>query len=185
MSRESQKETFFYILDSKECFWNRKSEVLAKSKKSTFCKGVSPWFLSKNRAFSYMFFFEQKARKQHFLMFWIEKNALWTKKEKFYKILKNRRFEKGFVHAFCQKRDLFHYMSFFLAKKAKKKHFLIFWIENKVFCTSKVKFSQSRKKTTFCKGISPLFLSKNRTFSRMFFFFEPNKAEKNIFWYSG
>ena len=75
-SKKTQKETFFFILDSKECFLDPKSEILAKSKKSTFCIGVSPWFLSKNRPFSYMFFLEQKkARKKEFLIFWIEKNA--------------------------------------------------------------------------------------------------------------
>ena len=38
----SKKETYFDILDSKECFSDLKSETLAKSKKSAFCKGVSP-----------------------------------------------------------------------------------------------------------------------------------------------
>ena len=55
-SKESQTEIFFDILDIKECSLDLKSEVLKKSKKSTFCKGVSPWFLSKNRPFSHMFF---------------------------------------------------------------------------------------------------------------------------------
>ena len=56
LSKKSHKETFFDILDIKKYFLNLKSETLAKSKKSTFCKGVSPWFFSKNRPFSYMFF---------------------------------------------------------------------------------------------------------------------------------
>ena len=61
LSKESKKETFFDILDSKECFLDLKSEVLKNSKKSAFCKGVSSLFLTKNRRFSYMFFFfEQK-----------------------------------------------------------------------------------------------------------------------------
>ena len=59
-SKKSQKESFFDILDSKEFFLDLKSEVLAKSKKSTFCNGVSPQFLSKNRPFSYMPFFQQR-----------------------------------------------------------------------------------------------------------------------------
>ena len=78
-SQKCQKETFFFILDSKECFLDPKSEILAKSKKSTFCKGVSPWFLSKNRPFSHMFFLrKKKARKKHFLIFWIENKAFRT-----------------------------------------------------------------------------------------------------------
>ena len=57
LSKESKKETFFDVLDRKERFLDLKSEVLKKSKKSTFCKGISPWFLSKNRALFHMFFF--------------------------------------------------------------------------------------------------------------------------------
>ena len=60
LSKESQKETFFDLLDRKEFFLDLKAEVLTQSKKSTFCKGVSPWFLLKNRLFSHMFFFQQK-----------------------------------------------------------------------------------------------------------------------------
>ena len=65
-SQKSQKQTFFYILDSKECFFDPKSEILAKSKKSTFFKGVSQWFLSKNWPFSHMFFLATKGRKKDF-----------------------------------------------------------------------------------------------------------------------
>ena len=76
LSKKTQKQTFFDILDRKESFLDLKSEVLKKSRKSTFCKGVSPWFLSKNRPFSNMFFFLAKqARNKQFLKFWIEKNA--------------------------------------------------------------------------------------------------------------
>ena len=75
LSKQSKKETYFDKLDSKECFLDLKSETLAKSKKSLFCKGVSPWFLSKNCPFSYISFLKKKARKKHFLIFWIVKNA--------------------------------------------------------------------------------------------------------------
>ena len=53
---KSEKETFFYILDSKEYFLDLKSKVLARLKKWTFCKAVIPWFFSKNGPFCYMFF---------------------------------------------------------------------------------------------------------------------------------
>ena len=66
LSKETQKETFFDILDRKECFLNHKKKVLKNSKKSTFCKGVSLWFLSKNRPFSYKIFLEQKRKKETF-----------------------------------------------------------------------------------------------------------------------
>ena len=64
-SKKRQKETFFYILDRKQCFLDLKGEVLAKSEKSTFCIGVSPWFLAKNRPFSYDFFWA-KSKKEIF-----------------------------------------------------------------------------------------------------------------------
>ena len=75
LSQKSQKERFFDILDRKEYFLDLKSELLKKSKKSTFCKGVSPWYFSKNWPFPYLFFWAKKVRKKHFLIFWIEKNA--------------------------------------------------------------------------------------------------------------
>ena len=124
LSKKSQKETFFDILDRKECFLDLKSEVLKNSKKWTVCKGVSPWFLSKNRPFPPMFFF-------------------WT-------------------------------------KKARKKHFLIFWIEKKrkeCFLDHKRKVLKSSKKSTFSKGVSPWFLSKNQPFSHMFFFCKKSQKE--------
>ena len=130
-SKKSQKETFFYILDRKQCFLDLKGEVLAKSQKSTFCIGVSPWFLAKNRPFSYNFVFEQKAREKYFLIFWIENKVFWTFKVKFSQSLKKRHFAKGLVHGFVKKSTFFLY--FFLAKEARKKHFLIFWIEKNVF----------------------------------------------------
>ena len=69
LSKQSKKETYFDILDSKECFFDLKSEVLKNSKKWTFCQGV-------NRPFSHLCFFPEKnATNKHFLIFWIEKNA--------------------------------------------------------------------------------------------------------------
>ena len=79
------------------------------------------------------------------------------------------------------KKSTFLLCVFFGAIKASKKHSLIFWIENNAFWTSKVKFSQSRKKPTFCKGVSPWFLSKNQPFSHMFFL--GKKKQKKTFFY--
>ena len=66
-SQKSQKEGFFDILDRKEYFLDLKGELLKKSKKSTFCKGVSPWFFSKNRPFSHMFFMGKQSHIETFL----------------------------------------------------------------------------------------------------------------------
>ena len=64
LTKKSQRETFFDILDRKECFLDLKSEVLKNSKKSTFSKGVSPWFLAKIRPSSYMFFLSKQSKKE-------------------------------------------------------------------------------------------------------------------------
>ena len=83
------------------------------------------------------------------------------------------------------KKSIFLLYIFFLAKKARKKHSLIFWIENNAFWTSKVKFSQSRKKSTFFKGVSSWFLSKNRLFSHIFFFWEKKNKKETFFYFLG
>ena len=86
LSKQSKKETYFNILDSKECFLDLKGEALAKSKKSTFCKGVSLWFLSKNRPFSYKIFLEQKRKKETFFNILNRKECFLDHKRK---VLKN------------------------------------------------------------------------------------------------
>ena len=89
---------------------------------------------------------------------------------------KKRHFGKGLVHGFCQKIDLF-LICLFLAKKARKKHFLIFWTENKAFWTLKVRFSNSRKKSTFCKGVSPWFCQNINLFVIPFFLTKKSQRE--------
>ena len=63
-SKKSEKETCFDILDTKECCLDLKSEVLKKWKKSTICKEVSPWFLSKNRPFSHRLVLSKESQKE-------------------------------------------------------------------------------------------------------------------------
>ena len=118
-SKQSKKETYFDILDSKECFFDLKSETLAKSKKSAFCKGVRPWFLSKNRPFSYRLFEAKKARNKHFLKFWIEKNAFFDLKSEVLKNSKNRTFCQGVIQWFLAKNRPFSHM-FFSRNKCQK-----------------------------------------------------------------
>ena len=140
-------------------------------------------FVKKSTFFSYVFFWAKKSHKQTFFDILDRKRMLFKPQKKTSKKLyQNRHFAKGLVHGFCQKIDLF-LICFFFSKRAIKKYFLIFWIEKKVLWTSKVKFLQSRKQSSFCKRVSPWFLSKNRPFSHMFFL-SKKKPERNIFWYS-
>ena len=131
LTKKSQKETFFDILDRKECFLDLKSEVLTKSKNIDILKGVSPWFLSKNRPFSCLFF-SKKSQQEHFLILWIENKAFWTSKVKFSQSRKKSTICKGFSPWFLSKNRPFPHI-FFSAKKARNKHFLIFWIVKNAF----------------------------------------------------
>ena len=58
-----QKRSFFYILERKQSFLEQKLEVLTRAKKCRFFKGVSPWIYSKNRNFSYGFFYRNCQKK--------------------------------------------------------------------------------------------------------------------------
>ena len=119
LKKKSQKETFFDILDRKQCFLDLKSEVL-------------PWFLSIIDLFLICFFKQKKP----------ERNILWysgwkimlfgPQKWSSHKLEKSRHFGKGLVHGLSQKIDLF-LIGFFWSKKARKKDFLIFWIETNAF----------------------------------------------------
>ena len=56
LSKETQKETFFDILNKREHFLDLKSEVSKQSKKSRFFKRVNPRFFQKIELF-FIFFF--------------------------------------------------------------------------------------------------------------------------------
>ena len=80
----SEKRLFFDILDGKECFLHQKIEIFKKSEKSKFSKGVSPCFFYKNlNIFSWLLFGQINLEKFVFLMFWVERNAVYTRKAKF------------------------------------------------------------------------------------------------------
>jgi len=75
LGKSSQERSFFDILDREECFLDKKGQLLKNSKKSTFSKGVNPWFLVKMAIFLNGGFFTYPARKHPSLILWIEKNA--------------------------------------------------------------------------------------------------------------
>ena len=124
--KKPERNIFFYILYRKECFLDLKSEVLKNLKKWTFCRKVSPWFLSKNNlSLICFFFFVKKPTKKHFLIFWIEKKRkeyFLDHKRKVLKNCKKSTFCKGVSLWFFQKIDLF-LICFFFGKKSQKERF--------------------------------------------------------------
>ena len=80
-----QKRSFLDILNRKRSFLDQKIEILTRTKKWTFFKGVSPWILFKNRTFSFLLFSQKFYQKTSFLILWKEKNEFKWKKFKFIK----------------------------------------------------------------------------------------------------
>ena len=139
LSKQSKKETYFDILDSKECFLDLKSETVAKSKKSAFCKGVSPWFLSKNRPFSHMFFFSKKSHRETFFDILDRKECFLDHKREVLKNSKKSTFCKG-VSPWCffEKSTFSSY--FLFSKIRKKKAFFEILDRKECFLDHKKKF---------------------------------------------
>ena len=82
-SKKSKKEIFLVFFNRKECVLDLKSEVLAKSKKkSTFCKGVSPWFFSTNRTFFHIFFVEPRKPEKNIFCYFGWKGMLFGAQKK-------------------------------------------------------------------------------------------------------
>ena len=64
-----QDNVFYDILVRKNAFLGYKNKKFKKSKKWHFCKGVNPWFWSKNSNFSKFFFYSIQAKKMSFTIF--------------------------------------------------------------------------------------------------------------------
>ena len=132
LAKKSQKETFFDILDSKECFLDLKSEVLKKSKTSTLCKGFSPWFLSKIELFLICFFLSKKSKKETFFDILDRKEWFLDHKRKVLKNFKKSTFCNGVTPWFLSKNRPFPH-TFFLSKQSQKETFIYLLHKNKCF----------------------------------------------------
>ena len=115
---------------------------------------------------------ELYVKKDHFLIFWIEKNDCQTRKVTFQNVPKNQHFPQGSVYGFCPKIQLF-LMSVFCRNYVKKDYvFSIIEREKKDFFTRKVNFQKVPPNRYFPQVqsiVSLWFLSKNQTFSYVCF----------------
>ena len=124
-----------------------------KSKKSNFSKGVSPWSLSKNRAFYHLSIFAIQAREDRFLTFWIKKLCFLDQKKEVLKMTKKLKFSKGVSPQFLSKNQTFYHLCF-LDKSSHKKSFLKKSCRKRMlFETRKRKFSESLTNGSFSKGL--------------------------------
>ena len=71
-----QENVFYDILEAKNAFVSYKNTKFKKSKNWHFCKGVNPWFWSKNGHFSNFFFEGNLGQENVFYDILEAKNAL-------------------------------------------------------------------------------------------------------------
>ena len=103
----SQKNVFHNILERKNAFQDYKNKKLKKWKNCHFCKGVNPWYWSKNGHFSNFFFLGNIGQKNVFYDILERKNAFQGYKNKKFKKWKNRHISKGFNPWFWSKNGNF------------------------------------------------------------------------------
>ena len=95
LNQRTPENKSFDILERQKCFLDLKSEVLKKVQKWTFCKGVSSWFLSKNRRFSHMFILVNEREKERFFNILDRKECFLDLKSEVLKKSKKSTFCKG------------------------------------------------------------------------------------------
>ena len=167
--KRPERTIFLRFWIEKNAFYTKKGKFFKNLKKTTFSEGVSPWFLSTNRPFSYMFSFEQKKKKKTFLNILDSKDNFLDLKSKVLKNSKKSTFCKG-ISLWCSSNNRpLSYMFFFSKKSQNEKLFNI--LKKKEYLLDlKGETLAKSKQWTFCKGVSSWFLSKNWPFSDMFLF---------------
>ena len=190
----SQRRSFLNIMDRIRCILVKKVKFQKKSKISNFSKGFSPCFLSKNRTFSQMYFWDIKPEKIVSGYFKWKRFVFRPEKRTFKKVTKIE------IHAFCQKINFFFMCIFhvyFCVNQARKDRFWIFqiqkndfWAVNRTFKKFlKIEiFQRDQKKTTFikiqnieffAKGLVHTFFQKIQLFLNRDFW--ANQARENHF----
>ena len=102
-----QENVFHDLLDQKNTFLGHKNKKFIQSKNWHFSKGLSPWFLSKNDAFSNFFFLGNRGQEIVFYDILERKKAFLGYKNKKFKKSKNWHFSKGVNPWFWSKNGRF------------------------------------------------------------------------------
>ena len=98
-----ENEVFYDILEPKNTFLGYKNTKFKKSKNWHFSKGVNPWFWSKNRYCSKIFFLGIIGQKNMFYDILEPTNTFQGYKNEKFKQSKNWHFSKRLTYAFGQK----------------------------------------------------------------------------------
>ena len=150
--RKPEKNFFSIFWIGKNAFLDLKSEVLEKSKKSSFWKGVSPWFCSKNRPFLHVFL-SRESQKKNIFSYSGQKRRLFRLEIWSSKSVKNRHFLKGLVHGFVKKSTFFLY--FFFSKGSQKETFFDILDRKECFLYLKSEVLKKSRKLEFGNEVSP------------------------------
>ena len=94
------KNVFYDILERKNAFLDYENKIFKKSKIWLFCKGVKPWFWSKNGHFSNFYFLGNTGQENVFYDILERKNAFVGYKNTKLKKSKNGAFSKGVSPSF-------------------------------------------------------------------------------------
>ena len=127
-----QENVFYDIVERKNVFLGYKNKMFKRSKNWLFCKGVKPWFWSKNGDFWIFSFFANKGKRKCFLKYLKEKKPFYTNKTSLKKTTKINIFFKGVSPWSLSRNGDFLNLSFY-AKWIKKKCFLNVLKEKKPF----------------------------------------------------
>ena len=165
-----QENILYDILEGKIAFLGYKNKKLKKWKNGPFCKGVNPWFKSKNFNFSNFLFQAIQARKISYTIFQKEKSPFQAKKRRSSKSRKIDIFPKVLETQWP------FFLLFFLGN-IEKENILNDILEQKTtFQDIKTRSSKSRKIDIFPKGLTHGFCPKMAIFQ--FFFFRQYKPGK-------
>ena len=163
-----QENVFYDILERKNAFLSYKNKKFKKSKNWHFCKGVNPWFWSKNGHFSNFFFLVNIGEENVFYDILEGKNPFLGYKNKKFKKWKNWHFWKGVNPWFWSKNG--HFSDFFFLGNIGQEDVFYDILEPKnTFLGYKNKKFKKSKNWYFCKEVNPWFRSKNGHFSNFFF----------------
>ena len=122
----------------------------------------------------------KSSKTRSFLIFWIKKNAVKTRKRKFLKKTKNRNFPKELDHSFIQNIELF-IICVFLCKSSHKRSFFGLLDKKECFLGQKKEVLKNSSKSKFSKRVCPWILSKIELFIMYYVFFWANQARKDYF----
>ena len=160
-----QENIFCDILEQENAFLDYKNR---KFKNWNFCKGVNPWFWSKNGHFSNFFFLGNVGQENDFNDILERKNAFLGYKNKKFETSKTWHFSKGVNPWFWSKYGHFSNF-FFLGNIGRQNDFYEILERKNPFLGNKNKTFKMWKNWHFSKGVNPSFWPKNGQVSNFFF----------------